>query len=464
LGEREKTTLRVASIVGRLFRAGWLTGYYPELGAFPTVKTSLDQLEALEITPLDSPEPELAYLFKHIVTHEVTYESLPFATRAKLHEQLAKYLETVGAAADTIAFHYGRSDNTAKKREYYQKAADAAQAVSAFITAVEYLTRLLDLIPATDPARSGLALQLAGTHFGLGDFPAARAAIAQAQAAATTDAERASALAVLGSLTSNMGDYAEAQTILAQAVPLARASGDSLTLCRTLNALGFVNWRQGKLGDAKAAHEESLTLARALGDLTRELSALTGLAMVVGNLDEEERLYHEVHTRAMAAGNRATASVALNNLGAVVIDRKEYAAAREYMQQALALAREIGAQNSVALYLLNLAEIDIKLGQLAAARAGLHEGLALALRLGSLPWVVMGMKDFALLAYAEGQTERALALFGLARKQPAWSSDNQRELDAWFAERALDPSVVEAGMKAGEALDWDETVRELLKG
>jgi predicted ATPase len=120
LSEREKNTLRVASIVGRLFRAGWLTGYYPELGAFPTVKTSLDQLEALEITPLDSPEPELAYLFKHIVTHEVTYESLPFATRAKLHEQLAKYLETVGAAADTIAFHYGRSDNTAKKREYYQ--------------------------------------------------------------------------------------------------------------------------------------------------------------------------------------------------------------------------------------------------------------------------------------------------------------------------------------------------------
>ena len=33
LSEREKTTLRVASIVGRLFRVEWLTGYYPELGA-----------------------------------------------------------------------------------------------------------------------------------------------------------------------------------------------------------------------------------------------------------------------------------------------------------------------------------------------------------------------------------------------------------------------------------------------
>ncbi|MBK8432195.1 MAG: hypothetical protein IPL28_13270 [Chloroflexi bacterium] len=77
LSEVEKSTLRVASIVGRLFRAQWLTGYYPELGAFPQVRAALDALESLDITPLDSPEPELAYLFKHIVTHEVTYESLP---------------------------------------------------------------------------------------------------------------------------------------------------------------------------------------------------------------------------------------------------------------------------------------------------------------------------------------------------------------------------------------------------
>jgi len=88
LSEGEKITLRVASVIGRLFRAEWLTGYYPELGAFPMVKKALDGLSNLDITPLDSPEPEWRYLFKHIVTHEVTYESLPFATRAGLHERL----------------------------------------------------------------------------------------------------------------------------------------------------------------------------------------------------------------------------------------------------------------------------------------------------------------------------------------------------------------------------------------
>src|SRR5678815_6118920 len=101
--DSEKTTLRVASIVGRLFRAAWLTGYYPALGELAHIKVDLDKLESMDITPLDS-EPELAYLFKHIVTHEVTYESLPFGLRAQLHEQLARFLEkqiSIGAAPES---------------------------------------------------------------------------------------------------------------------------------------------------------------------------------------------------------------------------------------------------------------------------------------------------------------------------------------------------------------------------
>jgi tetratricopeptide (TPR) repeat protein len=468
--EHEKTTLRVASIIGRLFRADWLTGYYPELGESSQVKTTLDQLAKLDLTPLDSAaqspqgEPELIYLFKHIVTHEVTSESLPFATRAQLHEQLARYLETVGAPVDTLALHYGRSDNTAKQREYFQQAAQAAQTVSTYNTALEYLTRLLDLTPPDDPTRSALALQLADAYNGLGDYPAARAALGQAQTAATTAADRAAALALLGEITSETGDYVETQTILAQAVPLARASGNQLTLCRTLYALGDVNWRLGKLDDAKTALNESLTLARALGDLPRELFALNRLGVVGLQQDvaEAERLFTEVYARAVAAGHRERAMRALNNLGVVADERGDRAAGQVYTQQALTLAREIGAQQSIALYLLNLAEADIRLGQLAAAPEKLREGLALALRLGLPPSVVTAVLYFGFLAHAAGQTERALALLGLARHHPAWSGDDQRELDTALAEWGLDVAEVEAGMKMGEALDWDTTIQELL--
>jgi class 3 adenylate cyclase len=139
LSEQEKTTLRVASIVGRLFRAQWLTGYYPELGSFLQVKAALDALDSLDITPLDSPEPELAYLFKHIVTHEVTYESLPFATRAKLHEQLARYLESIVGATrespikETHTINFISSEKKEKKIAYMRPAAEAALNVSARI-------------------------------------------------------------------------------------------------------------------------------------------------------------------------------------------------------------------------------------------------------------------------------------------------------------------------------------------
>jgi len=129
----------------------------------------------------------------------------------------------------------------------------------------------------------------------------------------------------------------------------------------------------------------------------------------------------------------------------------------------LALAREIGAQQNIAVLLINLVDTDIQLGQLTDARAGLREGLALTLRLGALPWVVSAVMYFAILAHAEGQVEQALALWGLARRQPAWSSDHQRELDLTLAHWALDAAAVEAGLAKGAALDWDTTIQELLK-
>lgn len=179
LTESEKSTLRVASIIGRLFHASWLTGYYPDLGAPSKVKDDLDQLARMDITPLDSPEPELIYLFKHIVTHEVTYESLPFVTRARLHEQLAGYLERIAAPVDTIAHHYGQSQNIDKQREYWHKAGDAAYAAFANEAALDYYARLLPLL--SDPQqRVDLHLNCARACYAVGQLAGARQHIEQA--------------------------------------------------------------------------------------------------------------------------------------------------------------------------------------------------------------------------------------------------------------------------------------------
>lgn len=172
LSEHEKTTLRAASIVGRSFRASWLTGYYPALGDLVHVKTDLDKLDSLDITPLDS-EPELTYLFKHIVTHEVTYESLPFAIRAQLHERLAVYLESIGAPVEMIAQHYGRTNNQDKQREYWLKAGDAAREAFNNEAALDHYERLYPLI--SEPKEQGrLCLKRAEVYYGRGRLAEAR--------------------------------------------------------------------------------------------------------------------------------------------------------------------------------------------------------------------------------------------------------------------------------------------------
>jgi adenylate cyclase len=474
LSERERTTLHVASIIGRRVSVKWLAGFYSDLGDLHAIKPTLDRLCSLGIMLRDDTDPELAYLFKHTVLHEVVYESMSFALRARLHEQLAQYLDAQVADGivieahflDTLAHHYSRSGKSDKQRVYLAKAGDAALEASAFDTAMEYLTRMLALTQSGDPARAGTALKLAEAHYRTGDYAGARAAIKQAQAAAMTNADRAAALTLLGEMTSDIGDHLGARAILTEAIPLARASADSLALCRALYVLGDVHWRAGEQLEAHAALNESLVLARERGDVTRELFALGRLASVIqdqGDFEGAKAVFSDMHTRAAASGNRERAMNALMNLGQIADKQKDFVRGQACGHQALALAREIGAQQTVALCLIGQASTFIHLGDMSAARGKLREGLSLAWRIGVQPWVVWAVTIFADLAYYDGQTDRALALYGLAQLQPAFIRSFQYDLDTRLAEWGIESGESAAGLARGHLLDWDATIKTLLQ-
>lgn len=151
LSENQKTLLKVASVIGRLFRVAMLWGVYNQFGDQDRVRNDLDILSELELTPLDTPDPELAYLFKHILAQEVAYETLPYATRALLHDQIGQYIErtyagTLDQYIDLLAYHYDHSQNEPKRREYLRKAGEAAQAAYANAAAIDYYRRALPLI------------------------------------------------------------------------------------------------------------------------------------------------------------------------------------------------------------------------------------------------------------------------------------------------------------------------------
>ncbi|MCI0474943.1 MAG: AAA family ATPase [Anaerolineales bacterium] len=467
----ERETLQRASVVGRIF---WDSAV-AALSDAPRValRGTLGTLRARELIfhrKVSSFIRADEYAFQHTLLRDVTYETVLKRLRRVYHARAATWLiEQSGERADEyaglIAEHDERAEDAARAVEWYARAGVVARARSAFTVAASYFTHALALTPRDVALFSALAQQLGEAHLRLGNLPAARQALQDAQATAQNDAERAAALTILAELANASGDYAGANALLAQALPLARAGGDKMTLARALEDLGAIHWQRGNLAEARAALDESLALAHALGDVTQELSTLNRLgavALATRDFAGADLMWHQVYQRALAVGNRERAMVTLNNLASVAIERKEYAIARDYFPQALTIAREIGSQRSLALYLINQGRTNLDLGNLDEARAGLREGLALALRLGALPWAVGAVMYFASLTFVQGHVERALALYGLAQNHPAWSNDHQRGMDEDLAAWKLDPAVVQAGLAKGKTLNWEATVQELL--
>ena len=424
LSEGEKTTLRVASIVGRLFRAKWLTGYYPELGAFAQVQAALDALGALDITPQDSSEPEWTYLFKHIVTHEVTYESLPFATRARLHERLAVYLENTYAEAlplEALAFHYGRSDNQAKQMEYLRQAGEAAQKNFANAAALDYYGALLPLLTDAQE-KAHIHLQRGQVQELLGQWAEAESDYLAALELSKADAAReADAQFALGKLHHVRGDYAPALAWLAQAQATRAQLADKAMLAQVLIETGWVLVRQGNYAEARERLNAGLAQAQEAGDRLNAAQALNNLAVVARNQGDyaaARALYEESLSLRRELGNKPGIAAVLNSLGFVARDQGDYAAARALYEESLSLKREMGDKRGIATSLNSLGFVARDQGEYTASQALYEESLSLKREMGDKRGIAISLNSLGVVAYTQAgdyAVKRALFEESLSR-------------------------------------------------
>jgi class 3 adenylate cyclase/predicted ATPase len=517
LTEHEKTTLRVASIIGRLFRAAWLTGYYPALGALPQVKADLDELRALDITPLDTPEPELAYLFKHIVTHEVTYESLPFATRAQLHEQLAQFIETLGSDRylNLLAFHYSRSENTLKQREYLAKAAEVAQATFANDAALDYYARLLPLLTDLQAQleihlKRGAVLELIGKwaegeveyrtalslaeqaqdaaaaarcQHALGvlcrlrsDYGAGLEWLGRARASWETLGDRSGvsqAAIQMGTVFVHQGDYIQAQHHLETGLALARELDDKRSAASAFNNLGLVAYNQGDSATARILYEEGLTLRREMGDkrgISIALNNLGNVAYELGDYAAVQALYEECLKLSREMGDVRGISAALNNLGAVAYTQGDYATARALQKESLALKRTRGDKRGITTSLINVGNLAIEQNDSALAQATYLESLGLSNEMGDKKNIVYNLSGLAAVAILLGDLPRAVRLAAVAETLrlnlgAGWEPIEGRIYDRTLAaaKAALSEEVFNAAWNAGKQMTLEGAIEYALQ-
>lgn len=469
----EQFTIKVASILGRVFHFEHLQGYYPELGDQGKVKTDLGNLAALDLTPLDPAEPELAYLFKHLITHSVAYESLPVSSRSRLHERYANYLESKAGeetekVLDQLAFHYSRSENREKKSEYLVKAGMAAQRRYANTAAIGYFQDALGVVESAE--KPGVLLRLGQVQELLGQWDKALVSYTDSMQAAEQQGQtldQAHCQAALAELARKRGKYAEAEEWLAKAYVLFEGLGNQDGIAQVLHFKGTVATHQGDFKTAESFYKESLEIRKAQGDHAREASLLSNLAILArlgGDLDRSVALNQEALALRRELGDKWAIAVSLNNLGNVSTDQGKFEQARQYHEEGLALRREVGDMWVVANSLNNLGNLARDQKDFDLAMSRYRESLVIVKEYNDRWAAAYLLEDIACLAELRGQAESALQLMGAAEalrqtlgapRSPAEQQKLQVNLDK--AKEKLGPAAdefLEAGrqMELGKAL------------
>ncbi len=117
LNELDKLVLKVAAVIGREFPVRVLVKSIPIQMEYDELLQRLRTLEERDFSYLETPEPEMTYLFKHAITQEVTYQSLLFAQRRQLHQAVATSLEVLAPdATEQLAYHFARSGDDERAR------------------------------------------------------------------------------------------------------------------------------------------------------------------------------------------------------------------------------------------------------------------------------------------------------------------------------------------------------------
>ena len=181
LAPPQQLTLKVASVIGRSFAYRLLHDIYPIAADRPTLADQLDGLQRRSLVLPEAPEPELAWIFKHVITRDVAYELMVRTQRRALHRAIAEWYEQhhegeLPRFYPLLAYHWSRTDEAAKAVQFQGLAGERALAGGAYREAVLFLTAALDRDPPPPEDDDGAARfrrarwerQLAEAHLGFG--------------------------------------------------------------------------------------------------------------------------------------------------------------------------------------------------------------------------------------------------------------------------------------------------------
>ncbi len=226
----------------------------------------------------------------------------------------------------------------------------------------------------------------------------------------------------------------------------------------------------GRYREAREFLEESLFIAREIGDTTRVAAVLQPLgmaALALGDSIQARRYSEESVALAREQGNKRQLAAAINALAQLHRAEKDIEKAKLLYEDVVLLSRELRDRQSIAIGLLNLAMVAIGIESGKRAPELLIEALTIAEEIGSKPAGQSALEVTAGLCAVQGTWTRAARLFGAADAQAEKTGLHRDAVDEAFlaplvraTQEALGPRVFMAEEARGRTLSYEEAIRE----
>jgi class 3 adenylate cyclase len=451
LSSSEKALLRAAAAIGVEFTLELLASLVGEGEAIAEAR--LLQLEVQGLLFRTNDGQSLAYRFKHAITQEVAYESIPHDERRWLHGQIARTIEqraaVTGLAAqyETLAHHYGRSTERAKAIEF--------------------------ALLAGDKASRSFSLEPASAHY--------RRAIELLDLTRIDSADKAQRRVDASVSWARVGVYSpqiDQVTALRRARQLAHEFGNELGACLCLN---WQSWIEHALGDQLAARETCIAYlahAQKLGNPALISQALTNLGLSHAMAADYERAVGLLGVGAARPGTHVGTAYAyaLGYLALIAGDQGDFATAYRHLTEAGKLVERAGLLIFSSPLLLQRALVEYWHGAWDACRASARAALEIAERIDG-PYIrALALTLIGAVQHAQSDDREALELireaqailegkrialhasFNYAALAEALSRAGQHDEANTFASRAM--RRAEAGDRLGEVM----SLRVLARG
>ncbi len=440
----EREVLRVASVIGREFARDVLE--YVLAGAIDPSRP-LDRLASAGLIQQTSVVPEPSYRFKHVLTQEVTYETLLEHQRRTLHGAVGRALEKLRPDVETrlelLARHFSRAELWRDAVGYGVRAAERATALSQFSDALGTLERsqswLLHL--ADDDERRELlagillrqerlceTLGLRGRQQQLVDD------LIALLAPAGSSATLAEAYLRQGDIYTLLRRFDAADRALGTALRMTRERGDAAGERNALRSIGLLRWHEGNNAAALALAENALEIDRERRDEHAVAGDIANIGIILKNMGELDRargVLEEALAMEVVNEDPLKRSFVFHNLANVHRALGDNEKALDYLRRANELAAEPKLPIQRSFHLTAMAHIYLQQGMVDEALRVYGQAVELSRTAHHADGLAQELRMLGELLFGLGRFAEALPHYAEAIGLFAQLEDHRSEAAMW---------------------------------